>query len=84
MQPTRFVDPLGDFDALGIPNFPALSFTTEIPFSEKQAGGYDEHWLSTQKGEGHALKHGHDCPLPVVSFWEHERARTVKDLQKKH
>jgi hypothetical protein len=28
VQPTRFVDSLGDFHALGIPNFPVLSFAT--------------------------------------------------------
>lgn len=38
--------------------------------------------MSMQRGALHALKHGHDCPLPVVSFWEHERARAVKDLKK--
>jgi len=35
LQPTRFVDFLSGFDALGIPNFPPLSFATEIPLSEK-------------------------------------------------
>jgi hypothetical protein len=35
LQPTRFIDSLGYFDALGIPNLPAFSFTTEIPLSEK-------------------------------------------------
>jgi hypothetical protein len=35
LRPTRFVDSLGDFDALRIPNFPAFAFTTEIPLSEK-------------------------------------------------
>lgn len=82
LQPTRFIDSLRDFDALGVPNFLAFSFTTEIPLTEKYTGRYDEHWLSAQIGTRHALKHGHDSPFPVVSFREHDGARTVKDLQK--
>lgn len=28
------------------------------------------------------LERGHNGPLAVVSFWEHERARAIEDLQK--
>jgi hypothetical protein len=30
---------------------------------------------------GHLLERRHYGPLAVVSFWEHERARAIEDLQ---
>lgn len=81
LQPTRFEDFSGS-SILRILAFPALSSTTEIPLSEKQTGGYNEHRWCTQKKADHALEDGHDRPFAVVGFREHKRARTVEDLQK--
>src|SRR6266581_11670 len=65
-----------NINILRILAFLAAAFTSDIPLSKKQTVGTINTRCKLEKKAGGSLKRGHNGPLAVISFWEHEGART--------